>query len=291
MTTVSEHQFRRSSSSSHGSDRLSVSICEVKFLSYYCSLAAALLLLYLCAMWVGCCLLWIHLWRNIELDSNGTSADKFIFFCICNNCLTIASARVVMHILFSVAKNSQVEFAYLHACKAAESSPSPPPNICHIQRRDYKWNVSRNMWEAAHGKTHHHDLRVHLLEAISLSSIAITPRFELVEKKARGSSQSQLEKNQVYKPQLSSFWNRGCRWCKRIMVYMCGRAALCWLSMFGRTGNSFMELLCLRCGCKNFPPSWIADSCSFDSLSAHHCLLFAVYEFFPSRLLAQLQPS
>jgi hypothetical protein len=54
MTTVSEHQFRRSSSSSsHGSDRLSISICEVKFLSYYCSLAAALLLLYLSAMWGG----------------------------------------------------------------------------------------------------------------------------------------------------------------------------------------------------------------------------------------------
>lgn len=58
MMTVSEHQFRRSSSSSsHGSDRLSVSVCEVKFLSYYCSLAAALLLLYLPAMWVGCRLL------------------------------------------------------------------------------------------------------------------------------------------------------------------------------------------------------------------------------------------
>jgi hypothetical protein len=40
------------------------------------------------------------------------------------------------------------------------------------------------MWEAAHGKTHHHDLGVDLVEAISLSSIAITPGFELVEKKA-----------------------------------------------------------------------------------------------------------
>jgi hypothetical protein len=71
--------------------------------------------------------------------------------------------------------------------------------------------LQKNKWEAAHGKTHHHDLGVDLVEAISLSSIASTPGFELVEKKARASSQSQLEKNQVYKPQLSSFWNRGCR--------------------------------------------------------------------------------
>ncbi len=71
--------------------------------------------------------------------------------------------------------------------------------------------LQKNKWEAAHGKTHHCDLGVDLVEAISLSSIAITPGFELVEKKAQASSQSQLEKNQVYQPQLSSFWNRGCR--------------------------------------------------------------------------------
>ncbi len=66
MTTVSEHQFRRSSSSSsHGSDRLSVSICEVKFLSYYCSLAAALLLLYLSAMWG-----WVPLALNTSLKEH-----------------------------------------------------------------------------------------------------------------------------------------------------------------------------------------------------------------------------
>jgi hypothetical protein len=44
--------------------------------------------------------------------------------------------------------------------------------------------LQKNKWEAAHGKTHHCDLGVDLVEAISLSSIAITPGFELVEKKA-----------------------------------------------------------------------------------------------------------
>lgn len=42
---------------------------------------------------------------------------------------------------------------------------------------------------------------------------------------------------------------------------------------------------------QKLPPFLNCRLLLFDSLSARHCLLFAVYEFFPSRLLAQLQPS
>jgi hypothetical protein len=87
----------------------------------------------------------------------------------------------------------------------------PLPHTSVTFRGETTNEMSPEMCGKQHMQTHDHDLRVDLVEAISLSSIAITPRFELVEKKARASSQSQLEKNQVYKPQLSSFWNWGCR--------------------------------------------------------------------------------